>query len=142
MSANMRFANAQSHPEEFSFMLHIQRSQYAAYTPLAAISNAFLQDAAVSPGSTIEDGAHLQECVLGPAAYVGSGVHLYRAVVHGSSKPQGAGKFIKERSASGHSQGIGASSTLKNVIVGHDACIGKNVVLVNKQRLDSFDAWD
>jgi ADP-glucose pyrophosphorylase len=55
---------------------------------------------------------------------------------------EAAGKFIKERSASGHSRGIGAGSTLKNVIVGHDACIGKNVVLVNKQRLDSFDVWD
>jgi glucose-1-phosphate adenylyltransferase len=142
MRANMRFACAQLHPEEFSFMLHEQRSLYAATEPPVAVSNAFLQDTTVSPGCTIEDGANLTQCVLGTGAYVGRGVRLCCAVVHGSSKPHGPGKSRNEDSATGPSQGIGAGSTLKNVIVGHDASIGKNVVLVNHRCIRSLDAWD
>jgi glucose-1-phosphate adenylyltransferase len=103
---------------------------------------AYLEDATVSPGSYIAEDADLRQCVLGPWTHIGSGVRLSQVVSHGCTKPQGHLNYDQELERNGHARGIGAGSVLKNAIVGYNASIGKNVTLVNKPDLPTFDAWE
>jgi glucose-1-phosphate adenylyltransferase len=142
MEAHMHFACSESLPAEFSFMLQMQRSPSATPKPPVLYSGAYLEDASVSPGSYLADGVDVRQSVLGPWTYVGSGARLCRVVTHGCTKPQGHLNYDHELEEKGHARGIGAGTVLKNVIVGYNASIGKNVNLVNEQGLRTFDAWE
>jgi glucose-1-phosphate adenylyltransferase len=109
------------------------------FLPASRISGAALEQCLVSDGCVILPGTRIERCVVGVRSRIGRNVTLRNSVVIGADRYE----TEPERATNGRGSiphlGVGDGSVIENAILDKDCRIGRNVRIVNQQRLDNYE---
>ncbi len=107
------------------------------YLPASRICAATLEQALVSDGCLIQEGATIQRCVLGVRTQVGRQAVLRNSVVIGLDRYETAAEKLDNQRRGLPGLGIGDHAVIENAIIDKDARIGANVRIVNSDQVPS-----
>jgi ADP-glucose pyrophosphorylase len=138
MAAQLDFACSWDLPDAFKFMLAKVTKSTARVLPPCYCENTVMAHTATTEGTVLLGGFY-SKCALGQCTYVGPNARISKSVIYGLKDLQNKAGYADERAVQGHARGIGANVVLHNVIVCGDVCIGDNVTIVNRHRLQSAD---
>jgi glucose-1-phosphate adenylyltransferase len=109
------------------------------FLPASRITGASLDRCLISDGCVIEPGTRIERCVVGIRSRIGRNVTLRNSVVIGADRYETAAeRAANERRKFPH-LGVADGSVIENAILDKDCRIGRNVRIVNEQRLENFE---
>ncbi len=95
--------------------------------PSPFIKNAHIANSLISEGSIIE-ASEIENCVIGLRSVIQEGTKIYSSILMENPSYSLSHKFS-----------IGKNCLIKDTIIDEQVCIGNNVQLVNKKKLQHFD---
>ncbi|EFN50814.1 hypothetical protein CHLNCDRAFT_37654 [Chlorella variabilis] len=102
------------------------------FLPPAKVIKSKLTDAIVSHGSYLRE-CNVNHAIIGLRSRINEGVTIQDAMIMGCDYYESDAQRAALMEAGGVPMGIGAGSTLRNVIVDKNARIGDNVQIINKE---------
>ena len=128
--------------DEPAFDFH--SSQGVIYTrarnlPAARLSRATINRSIVSDGCMVGQGAALERSLLGVRSVIADNARIHSSLILGAHRYEPAQEIATNLRAGIPPIGIGANSLIERAIIDKDCRIGKNVRIVNEQKLTSFE---
>lgn len=108
------------------------------YLPAARIS-AKLEHCLVSDGCVVGSGTSIQRCVLGVRTQVGKNVTLRNSVIIGADRYETDDEKRANSQRGVPNLGVGDGSIIENAILDKDARIGKNVRIMNQNKVQEAE---
>jgi glucose-1-phosphate adenylyltransferase len=105
------------------------------YLPAALVGAAVLEQALVSDGCVVGDGARLERASVGVRSRIGKNVVLRDTVLLGADRYETEAERAANRAAGVPDIGIGDGSVIERAIVDKDCRVGRNVRISNRARL-------
>lgn len=108
------------------------------YLPPTKMLDAHVTESIVGEGCIIKQ-CRVHHSVLGVRTRIEAGCTVEDTLLMGADFYEPASKRDAKRAAGKVPMGIGAESTIRRAIVDKNACIGKKVMIVNKDRVEEAD---
>lgn len=111
------------------------------YLPPSKLHDCDIDNSMVSEGCIL-NGVKVRNSVIGLRSRIDAGVVIEDSIVMGSDHFESLGEIKADLDSGRPHVGIGANSTIRRSILDKNVRIGKNVRLINKEKVDKFDASD
>jgi len=109
------------------------------YLPPANVRASTVKDTIIAAGSDVDVGCKINNSVVGLRSIIGKDCNLDGVYMMGADYLESAKQLDAVAKEGGLPIGVGAGTTLKNVIVDKNARIGANCVIVNKEGVTEAD---
>ncbi len=116
------------------------------YLPASKLDGCNINHSIICEGGIIEN-CVIEHSVIGIRSKIGSGVHLKKVIMMGADIYQTLDEIKEDQAAGSPIIGIGENTVIENAIIDKNARIGKNVRLINENKVndgvyDNFDVSD
>jgi len=111
------------------------------YLPPSKLHNCDIDNSMVSEGCIL-NGVRARTSIIGLRSRIDNGVDIEDAIIMGSDFYESLGEIEKNLVSDRPHVGIGRNTVIRKSIVDKNVRIGKNVKLLNRGRIDNFDAPD
>lgn len=101
------------------------------FLPPANVISSNIKDSIIAAGSEVASSS-INRCIIGLRSTVKEGCTLENVYMMGADYYESSKKSLQVKEAGGIPIGVGAGTTLKDVIVDKNARIGANCTIVNK----------
>ena len=104
------------------------------FLPPSKLEQCDIQDSLISEGCIVED-VTIKSSVIGARSIIGKDTTITDSIIMGAD-------FYENRKNKGNRQvhmGIGSNCIIEKTIIDKNACIGNNVKIINKKKLDSIE---
>jgi len=109
----------------------------ARFLPPSRLDGATIKNSLISDGCVIEAGAVIENSVVGLRCRIGKNVVIRNSIVMGADEYESPSQMKFDQSEGHATIGIGEGTFIDGAIVDKNCHIGKNVRIVNEQKLDS-----
>ncbi len=109
------------------------------FLPASRLSAASVEKSLIADGCEVQEGAKLVRCSIGVRSRLGKNVALRDTVMIGADRYETADERRQNRELGVPDIGIGEGSVVERAIIDKDCRIGKNVRILNRDRVESAD---
>jgi glucose-1-phosphate adenylyltransferase len=110
------------------------------YLPASRISGARVEQCLISDGCVVQPGTQLQRCLIGVRSRIGRDVTLQDTIIIGADRFETDVERAANQENGIPDFGVGDCSVIHGAIVDKDCRIGRDVQIVNQQKLQCADA--
>ena len=111
------------------------------YLPPSKLHDCDIDNSMVSEGCIL-NGIHVRNSIIGLRSRIDKGVDVEDSIIMGSDFFESLVEIERNEATGRPHVGIGAGTVIRRSIIDKNVRIGKNVKLLNKERIENFDAPD
>lgn len=113
----------------------------ARFLPPTLMDGATIKGSLIAEGCRIGRGAHIENSIVGLRCVMGENVTIRNSVIMGADEYDSEDRSV-QRPADAPALGIGSGSVIEGAILDKNCRIGRNVRIVNSQRIENTEDAD